>query len=73
MEKSKPFYMVFAEGQQSPTYRHLTYESAKKEAERLSETLGVKCYVLITISSHKCLKFQEEAFEVPTRFMDMPF
>ena len=38
--------MVYAEGKNAPKNRHLTFESAKKEAERLSKQLGVRCYVL---------------------------
>lgn len=45
-KNSKTFYMVYAEGKNAPKYRHLTFESAKKEAERLSKELGVRCYVL---------------------------
>lgn len=42
----KTFYMVYAEGKNTPKYKHLTFEDAKKEAERLSKELGVRCYVL---------------------------
>lgn len=45
-KNSKTFYMVYAEGKNTPKYRHLTFEDAKKEAERLSKQLGVRCYVL---------------------------
>ena len=45
-KNSKTFYMVYAEGKNAPKNRHLTFESAKKEAERLSKQLGVRCYVL---------------------------
>lgn len=40
------FYMVYMEGEGSPTYKHQTFESAKKEAERLSLLFGKKTYVL---------------------------
>lgn len=71
--REKPFYMVYAEGKNSPIYKHESYESAHKEARRLSEFLGVQCYVLIAISSHKCVKYEEQRFDVPCEVLDLPF
>lgn len=42
----KEFYMVYVDGQNSPTYKHDTKESAETEAKRLSEKLGKKAFVL---------------------------
>lgn len=38
----KQFFMVYAEGQGAPTYKHENEQAASKEAERLAEKLGVK-------------------------------
>ena len=72
-KKEEPFYMVYAEGKNAPAYKHKTYESAQKEAQRLSESLGVQCYVLIAISSHKCIKYEEQRFDIPCEILDLPF
>ena len=45
-KNSKPFYMVYAEGKSSPTYKHTEYHAAVDEAMRLTKKLGVRCYVL---------------------------
>ena len=37
----KQFFMVYAEGQGAPTYKHENEQAASKEAERLAEKLGV--------------------------------
>lgn len=67
-----PFYMVYAEGKNTPVYKHDSYDSAKSEAERLSESLGVKCYVLTPISSHKCVRFESEEFDL-SQLCGLPF
>lgn len=67
----KPFYMVYAEGKNTPAFKHFNYDDAKKEARRLSEQLGVTCFVLGTISEHKCIKYEERSIAV-TEF-DWPF
>ena len=36
----KQFFMVYAEGQGAPTYKHENEQAASKEAERLAEPLG---------------------------------
>ena len=43
------FYMIYVEGQESPKRRHLTFEDAQKEAERLARAMGKKTYILGTI------------------------
>lgn len=45
----KKFYMIYVEGQDSPTRKHLTYQDAKKEAERLARLMRRKTYILGTI------------------------
>lgn len=45
----KEFYMIYVEGQNSPTRKHLTYQDAKEEAERLARLTHCKTYILGTI------------------------
>lgn len=45
----KEFYMIYVEGQNSPTRKHLTYPDAKEEAERLARLTHRKTYILGTI------------------------
>ena len=40
------FFMVYAEGKETPAVKHEDYDTALKEAQRLSDKLGVPCYVL---------------------------
>ena len=47
--KEAPFYMVYAEGQSAPTYKHALMEQATKEADRLSKLLNTKTYVLAAV------------------------
>lgn len=42
----KTFFMVYAEGKETPAVKHETLEEAQQEAMRLCKKLGVKCYVL---------------------------
>jgi hypothetical protein len=42
----KNFYMVFVDGENTPTKKHESKEEAEKEAIRLSEKLGKKAFVL---------------------------
>ena len=44
--KEAPFYMVYAEGKSSPTFKHGSMEEATKEADRLAKFLNTKTYVL---------------------------
>ena len=69
MEKQS-FFMVFAEGQKTPTFKHRDLTVAEHEARRLSEMLNVKTYVLASIKSFKCIKYEiedcrPEGFELP--------
>lgn len=45
-KKPEPFYMVYAEGGNTPTVKHEDYDTALEEAQRLSDKLRVPCYVL---------------------------
>ncbi|HEY5590647.1 MAG TPA: hypothetical protein VIK55_06475 [Paludibacter sp.] len=52
MELSE-FYMVFVEGEHTPTFKHSLYDSALTEAKRLTEKTSKTSYVLGTIVSVK--------------------
>lgn len=43
------FYVVWREGGESPTVRHESFKSAKKEAERLASTHQGKFFVLCSV------------------------
>lgn len=47
----KQFFMVYAEGQGAPTYKHENEQTASKEAERLAEKLGVNTTVLQAVKT----------------------
>ena len=47
--KEAPFYMVYAEGQSAPTFKHGSMEEATKEADRLAKFLNTKTYVLAAV------------------------
>ena len=47
--REAPFYMVYVEGQSSPTCKHGTMESATKEADRLAKSLNKKSFVLAAV------------------------
>lgn len=47
--REAPFYMVYVEGQSTPTYKHGTMESATKEADRLAKALNKKSFVLAAV------------------------
>jgi hypothetical protein len=54
------FYMVFVEGQQTPTYKHTSLESAENEAKRLARTLKKKAIVLASIKAIELHEFKIE-------------
>ncbi len=68
--KSTSFFMVYAEGQQTPTYKHTDVNEAEREAKRLSEKLDCKTYVLASIKSVERIKF---AIEDCRPDPDLPF
>jgi len=43
---NKKFFMVFVEGENTPTVQHDNLEKAEKEAKRLAEKYGKKAFVL---------------------------
>lgn len=47
----KQFFMVYAEGQRSPAYKHEDEQTASREAERLAEKLGVNTTVLQAVKT----------------------
>lgn len=50
------FYMVYAEGKETPAVKHETLEEAQQEAIRLCKKLGVRCYVLGELVEYKAVK-----------------
>lgn len=66
-KKPKPFYMVYAEGGNAPAYKHEILESAEKEADRLSNKLGVNCYVLQAFEEYEPMKPIEVKKHKPKR------
>lgn len=66
------FYMVFVEGEHTPTFKHQTPETAETEAKRLTEKTGKESFVLVSLKS----------FRLPDKFVttelsiegdDLPF
>lgn len=47
--KEAPFYMVYAEGKSSPTFKHGSMEETTKEADRLAKLLNTKTYILAAV------------------------
>lgn len=47
----KQFFMVYAEGQRGPAYKHEDEQTASREAERLAEKLGVNTTVLQAVKT----------------------
>lgn len=47
--REAPFYMVYVEGQSSPTCKHGTMESAVKEADRLAKSKNKQSFVLAAV------------------------
>lgn len=57
-----PFYMVFVEQGNSPSYKHSTYSSAYDEAKRLAKSTGRKAWVIAPLISVELTKFTEEYY-----------
>ena len=49
--KQQPFYMIYVEGGNAPTYKHETLESAQYEAKRLADKSDKKVYILCSVCS----------------------
>lgn len=45
------FFMVYVDGEKSPTMKHISKESAEKEAQRLADVMNKKTFVLEVSSS----------------------
>lgn len=48
--------MIYAEGGNTPAVKHETFEAAETEADRLSNKLGVSCYVLQAYREYEPMK-----------------
>lgn len=55
-EISIPFYMVYAENQYIPKFKHFNYHDAEIEAKRLAKQTGLKAYIMQPIMSFEPLK-----------------
>lgn len=61
--------MVFVQGEKAAAFKHLTKESAIKEAKRLAKQTGKKAYILGTIVSFEIDNFKTENVTVD----ELPF
>ena len=66
------FFMVFLEGERTPTYKHDNKNSAETEAKRLAKTHKKKAFVLATISSFELNEFIKRDCR-PLNSDDLPF
>lgn len=66
------FFMVYLEGERTPTFKHTTPESATAEAERLTRVHRKKAYVLCSIKSIELNEFITEDLR-PKNQDDLPF
>lgn len=58
--ENKHFYMVYLEGQNTPTFKHFSKEKAEKEAMRLTDQTGCTAYVLLAITKIRSAKYHIE-------------
>lgn len=68
--ENQTFYMVYVEGERSPTFKHHTLTSAEIEAKRLSKETDKKSYILCSIKSFEIDLFKVEDLRPDT---DLPF
>ncbi len=71
MTTTQNFFMVYVEGQQPPSFKHTTIESAETEAKRLTKLLGKKAFVLCTLKSFEVYEFKIE--DCRPNVDDLPF
>lgn len=64
------FYMVFLEGEQTPTCKHGVIDTAINEAKRLTEKTGKTAYVLGTI---KMVKVPKKFIIEDVNVTELPF
>lgn len=69
--KTQCFFMVFLEGERTPTYKHETIESAETEAKRLAKLYGKKAFVLCSLKSFEVNEFTVE--DCRPDMYDLPF
>ena len=46
MEAASRFYAVFVEGGEAPRHKHMAYDEAFGEAQRLAQKHGKRCFVM---------------------------
>lgn len=57
--KEYEFFMIYVEGESSPTFKHLSYESAVTEAKRLARAFKKKVYILHATKYFELNEFKE--------------
>ena len=55
--ENQPFFMVYLEGERTPTYKHSTLELAEQEAKRLAKEYRKKAFVLCSLKSFEVNEF----------------
>lgn len=58
MNNYNPFWMIYVEGGNAPTYKHTNYESAVAEAKRLAELTGRPATILVSDTCVELDKFK---------------
>lgn len=69
--ENQSFYMVFVEGERTPTVRYSVPILAENEAKRLSKLTGKKAYVLCSIKSFEINEFTVK--DCRPKVDDLPF
>jgi hypothetical protein len=70
------YWMVYVENQGTPTYKHGTYEEAKREAERLAQMPSLKghrVYVFEAVSYCVCPPAIQWVSADEINYKDIPF
>ena len=70
MNTINSFWMLYAEGCESPKFKHCSLKSAQTEAERLAEKLNTEVYVLQAVEQVSMHKFDHITMMNPE---DCPF
>lgn len=70
MNNINSFWMLYAEGCESPKFKHCSLKSAQTEAERLAEKLNTEVYVLQAVEQVSMHKFDHITMMNPE---DCPF
>lgn len=71
--KNISFYMVFMEGERTPTYKHESLLSAETEARRLVKAHGGKAYILKAFKAIKPRDEFETVVLTDDEHDDLPF